>query len=375
MEQLLAKLVAMPTIAGDIAANDLALDYLERFFSDRGMYIKRLNAGGFGSLVATIKPNVKKVKILLYAHVDVMPGSDDVFSLRRDGDRLYGRGTLDMKFAIAAYMQVIDTIKDTLHDYDFAIMITSDEELGGRDGVNGIEYLLQEGYRSEVCVMPDGGRAWDVEAVAKGFWRFDLVASGKSAHGSRPWEGDSASFKLIHALHELRTYFKDHGPDTDTLNIGQIHGDGTYNQIPSHMSAQVEIRLSTDDSYARNETFVRSLCKKHHLTISPRGFSPLLYQDIKHPLVQAFMESITRQTGHQSRGCLSQAASDAPYFNAVGIPCILTYLPGGGHHGEREWVSSRALSRMPLVVQDYLERNAVLVQPPMAPVDTDAALV
>jgi acetylornithine deacetylase/succinyl-diaminopimelate desuccinylase-like protein len=88
-----------------------------------------------------------------------------------------------------------------------------------------------------------------------------------------------------------------------------------------------------------------------------------LRQNIHNPLLQAFMESITRVTGHQSQPCLSQGLSDAPYFNKVGIPCALTYLPGGGHHGESEWISREALALFPLVIADYIEHNA-LIKPP-----------
>jgi succinyl-diaminopimelate desuccinylase len=358
MENLLAKLVSMPTITDDTVANELALDYLEEYFKKRGLHTKRYVFKGHGSLIATIKPGIKQVKVLLYGHIDVVPGSEQVFTLRRDGDKLYGRGVLDMKFAIAAYQHVVDRLLGNMDRYDFGIMITSDEEYGGRDGINSIPDLLEEGYRAEVCVMPDGGRAWDVESIAKGFWRFDLVATGRTAHGSRPWEGESASFKLIQALRELHSLFPDPGPETDTLNIGQIHGDGTYNQVPSHMSAQVEFRLASDSSYDRIKAVVDGICSKYGLTTTSRAYNPPLRQDIDNPLLQAFMASITKVTGHQSKPCLSQAASDAPYFNKHGIPCAITYLPGGGHHSEHEWVSTEALEQMPLVVLDYLDTVA-----------------
>jgi succinyl-diaminopimelate desuccinylase len=358
MEETLAKLVAMPTISDDTVANELALDYIEQYLSERGMHTERFVFTGHGALTATIKPGIKKTRVILYAHVDVMPGTEQVFTMRREGEKLFGRGVLDMKYAIAGYMHFIDRIQGRLNDYDFSIMITTDEEYGSRNNINSIPHILELGYAADVCIMPDGGRPWDVEAMTKGYWRFDLVASGKSAHGSRPWEGDSASFKLIQALHELRRAFRNHGPDTDTLNIGQIHGDGTYNQLPAQMSAGLEIRLSTDKSYAKNEALLQKLCAKYGLTVKTQAHRNPLKQDINHPLLQGFMESITRITGHQSKPCLSHGSSDALYFNTSGIPCAITYIPGGGHHGEDEWISREALPLFPLVIEDYIEHNA-----------------
>jgi succinyl-diaminopimelate desuccinylase len=358
MEEMLAKLVGMPTISDDAIANEVAIDYIGAYLKERGMYTKRYVLEGHPALIATVKPDVKSAKVLLYAHVDVIPGTEEVFVMRRNDDKLIGRGVFDMKFAIAGYMQFVDRIQGRLEDYDFYIMVTSDEEYGGRDGINSIPHLIEMGYRADVCVMPDGGRAWDVEAMAKGYWRFDLTAKGKSAHGSRPWEGDSASFKLVQALHELREQFENHGPDTDTLNIGKIHGDGTYNQLPSEMTAQVEIRLSTHESYKQNKKVIDGLCKRYGLTTKNRTIAAPLNQDIDSPYLREFMKSITKITGHESKPCLSQAASDAIYFNKVGIPCALTYLPGGGHHGPEEWISRQALLQFPDVIHDYLESCA-----------------
>jgi len=67
------------------------------------------------------------------AHVDVVAGDESLFTLRTSGDKLSGRGAYDMKFAIAAYMQLVDELQGTLNAYDFSIMITTDEEYGGRD--------------------------------------------------------------------------------------------------------------------------------------------------------------------------------------------------------------------------------------------------
>ncbi|HEV7453958.1 MAG TPA: M20/M25/M40 family metallo-hydrolase, partial [Candidatus Saccharimonadales bacterium] len=227
-ERQLATLVAMPTITDDIPANDMALDYIEHYLAGRGMYTERFRYDGHGALIAATRNGRKRSAVMLSAHVDVMAGDESLFALRTDGDKLTGRGTYDMKFAIAAYMQLVDELQGELGRYDFSIMITTDEEYGGRGNINAVPHLLKAGYLPDVCILPDGGTDYKVERLAKGHWRFDLIASGRTAHGSRPWEGESASFKLIEALRELKTHFKDHGPLTNTLNIGFIRGGVTY---------------------------------------------------------------------------------------------------------------------------------------------------
>ena len=358
MEELLAELVAMQTITGNTTANNKALDFIAEYLRERGMYIRRYDFHGHGSLVATIKPNAKVTKVILYAHMDVVVGDKSLFTLRRDGDRLFGRGTMDMKFAVAGYLYLVDQLRDQLADFDFAIMITTDEELNSHGNLNSAPYLLEEGYRSEVCIMPDGGNAWDVEMIAKGSWQFDIQATGKGAHGSRPWEGDDASRKLVQALNELYERFADQGPNTDTVNVGKIESDGGYSQIPTRMTAQVTIRLATETSLAENQAFIKYLCDKYKVTITDLSSDPPQSQDMQNPLIRAFMDSITRVTGHKSKGCVSMGKSDAGCFGEIGIPCVLTYPPGAGHHSEYEWVSAEALEQFPEIMHDYLKRNA-----------------
>jgi succinyl-diaminopimelate desuccinylase len=371
-ELQLATLVSMPTITADTVANNQALDYIEDYLAERGMYCRRFAFGGHGSLVATVRPGVKKPKVMLYAHVDVIAGDENLFLLRAKGDKLIGRGTYDMKFAIAAYLQLVDDLQDELDNYDFGIMVVTDEELGSRDGINGVRSLLQKGYVPQVCVLPDGGTDWDIETFAKGHWRLDLVASGRSAHSSRPWEGESASFKLVHALHELKQHFADQGPDTDNLNIGTIHGGTAYGQIPDSMEAGIGIRLANEESFSKNEKLIRTICKKYGVELRSRSVALPFFTDIESPLITAFAESIRRVVGQHPKGCVSYGTTDGPVFAEAGVPCVITRPLGGNHHGPGEWISRKSFVLLPQILRDYLETTAKTA--PIA-VDAEAALV
>ena len=361
----LATLVAMPTITDDITANDMALDYIEDYLSTRGMYCVRNRFDGHGTLVASTRPdNGKTAPILLHAHCDVMPASEQLFMLRTEGDKLLGRGVFDMKSAIAGYLQLVDDLQGKLEDYDFAVMITSDEEYGSRDGINGAKHLVALGYSPKVCITPDSTAAgWEIERLAKGFWRFDLIAEGRTAHGSRPWEGESASFKLIHALHDLKEHFKDHGPETDVLNIGSIHGGESYNQLPSLMTARVEIRVMDEKVVPRYRRLIEELCRTHKLTYKDRSNIPCIRTDLTDPRVAEFMDSIEAVTGKRPKGYVSGGQSDAPYFVAAGIPCILTCPEGGGHHSEEEWISKTSFLQFVPILKDYLHRSKLSAKP------------
>lgn len=361
MEDLLAKLVAIPTITDDIVANDMALDFIEHYLAERGMRTERFQLNGHGALVAASRPNNAKTPIVtLAAHTDVVGGSAQVFTLQKREGKLFGRGVYDMKGAIAAYLQTVDDLHraGALAEYDFTIMITCDEEVN-KPGESSVGRLIAAGYRPQVAILPDStAPGWQIEKIAKGWWRFDVIANGKSVHGSRPWEGESASFKLIQALHELKEHFKDQGPLTDSLNIGGIHGDGLYNQVPNRMLAKVEIRLVDDDSYDKNRALVEAICEKYDVIYSTFILIKPLRPILDHPLVEAYLDTVEGVVGTRPRPYISLGGSDGPYFTAAGIPCIISCPEGGKHHSDEEWVDRDSLAQFLPILRKYLNTVA-----------------
>lgn len=356
METYLRELVAMPTVSSNQAANNLALDYLQTFFDGRGLHCMRYSFNGYGALMATTKKDDKTPKVMLVAHLDVVPGPQQLFALRQDDTNYYGRGVFDMKLAIAAYMEVVDNLGEAVADYSLGIMITTEEEIGG---IEGVARLVDMGYHPEVVVLPDGGDNWQIETFAKGFTYVTVTAKGKAAHGSRPWEGDSASFKIIELAHDLKKYFADQTLDTNTLNIGMMSAGSAKNQIPPEASITLDIRYIKPSDHEQIMSTIQALCNKYDATFTEtplRGYPCV--NELSHPLIEPFAESITKVTGQPVSGIVSYGATDARFFAAIGVPCIITRPPGGGHHADSEWVDKQGCLQYPEVIRDYLEKIA-----------------
>lgn len=358
-EKQLTKLVSMPTISSDVTANNMALDYIEDYLKRRGMITRRDHfEKTHGTLLAAPRPeNLLTPKVLLSAHTDVVSADEAMFTLRAEGDKLIGRGTFDMKFSIAGYMALVDEIQDRLAEYDFGIAIVSDEETTDRGTIR----LLESGLKPQICVLPDAtAPGWSIETLAKGYWRFELHAKGKRAHGGRPWEGESASLKLIHALHELKEYFKDQNPDTDSLNIGQIHGGQAHNMVADEMWAGMDIRYLNDKNLAKKRKLVQELCKKYDLAIEEIALAAPVPTDITHPLIQKYMDSVEEVTGKRPENFVSCAGSDAPYFATAGISCIVSCCDGWKHHTDEEWISRTSFLQFVPILRNYLDKSAKL---------------
>lgn len=336
--------------------NDTALDYLEDYLSTRGMYCQRNRFNGHGTLLASTLPSsILTPIVLLTAHVDVVEGGEDSFALRRRADKLVGRGVYDMKFAIAGYLQLVDELRGRLSSYNFGILITTDEEIGSQSTFS----LVEAGLRPQVCIMPDStAPGWNIETVAKGFWRFDLTARGRAAHGARPWEGDSASFKLIHALHDLKTHFEGHNENSDSINIGKINGGQGYNIVPSEMTAAVEIRYMNKQNLTAQQAMIKDLCQVYDLAFTQRVLCSSVLTDLNHPLVMKYLESVETVTGKRPKSFVSCAGSDAPPFYDAGVTCILSCCEGGGHHTENEWISLDSFLQFVPILHAFLEKTA-----------------
>lgn len=353
--QILQKLVEIPSVSGDHVQCKRALDYIDSFLRKRGMYVQRHTFNGFGSLVATTKPT-KTPTVLLNGHIDVVPAPQELYSITRKDGKLIGRGVFDMKASIAAYLQVVDDLQNHLHEYDFGIMIVSDEEIGGYDGAVP---LIEEGYLPKVCVIPDGGQDWALETFAKGLWLIDITVEGKSAHASRPWEGESAIDKLVRITHEIKSLVPaEQGWNTSTCTIAQIDGGEAINQVPATARASLDIRFASIEDEKNITNAIKLICKASGANIVHEIYSAPCINDPENPYLRSFTESIEKTIGYSAGTTISNAGTDGRFFAAKGVPCAIFYPTGGGHHGPHEWIPEEAFGQMQAIFRDYLEKEA-----------------
>ncbi len=361
MKEILRRLVAFHTVATDVQAMHEGMDYIADFVAKRGMHVERFDAGGIESLVATVTPGHKTPKVMLAAHLDVVPAPDALFEMREGLDgKLYGRGTLDMKFAIAAYLQLIDELQDRLKNYDIGLMITTDEEQGGPS----VARLLDEGYAPQVCIVPDGGDNWQIQVHSKGFFYMRAATYGKPAHASRPWLGQNAILPLLEVVQEVQALFPENKPETSTLNVGKITGGTTINQVADYAEALLDIRYINRQDRDHIHDAVSAICERHDAELAvvvegnPTEFS------LDDPLIAPFAQAITEVTGVKVDGSRTMGSNDTRHFAAKNIPCVSFYPTGAGHHGPEEWLEEKAFYQFKAVLELYLDRVARISPPP-----------
>src|SRR5699024_128527 len=130
--------------------------------------------------------------LILNGHVDVVSGDEAQFSPVIKEGKLYARGSADMKAGVAALMQAMTDLQKESLQTKVQLQLVTDEEIGG---ANCAAYLTDQGYLGDFAICPEPTQL-GIGIQAKGVLQMDIHLTGKSAHSSRPWEGDNA---IVHA--------------------------------------------------------------------------------------------------------------------------------------------------------------------------------
>lgn len=350
LETTLAKLVFIPstTLASD-ACHEV-LEFVKDEIESLGLFIHSDTTIANPWLLATTQ-DTKTPDILLAAHLDVVPASGEQFIMEKRAGKLYGRGVYDMKFAAACYIELLKAHADELQDLNIGVMFTTDEEEGGQGTID----TLDLGFRPKVTLLPDGGDNWAIEKRAKGLYNVRLSATGKTAHGSRPWEGENAIATLLDAVQTLQATYPSIKPSDATLSLNKIEGGKALNQVPDHASAFLDFRSFDRQEIAAYRQQVAELAKTHNLKVTPiNAGDPLLF-DADNPNVQSFLHALRDFTGNDDIAyCESYGASDARYFAHHNIPCIIIQTEGGGRHADDEWIKADDLLRYYQLLEHWI---------------------
>jgi succinyl-diaminopimelate desuccinylase len=357
LEDLLAKLISLPTESHQPKKSEQLLDWVENRLKKYPFQIKRIFSNNFPVLLATAR-NTKNPKLWLAAHVDVVAGPKKLFQAVKKRGRLYGRGAFDMKFAVACYLLLADELKDKLSQYDFGIMLTADEELGGFHGVNTI---LEKGYTSKICFLPDGGRNWRFEEKAKGVVQLKISSKGKTGHASRPWLGVNAIEQLMDFLTVLKNEFP-HEPCNNkkhfhnTLSVGKISGGKATNQIPGTASAAVDIRfVPGTDKQEIFKKFQKISKKFPDIKWKEVAFAKSYDIDRRDKYLNKFIKIAQEKYQIEPRFGISHGSSDARFFVERGISTIVVRPKGGGAHSNKEWIDLDDMERFYQVIKKFVE--------------------
>lgn len=315
--ELLVQLVDTPSVTGDEQA--IADLVTRRLASEsRGEVIRH------GLSVVWRAPRKGRPLVVLAGHTDTVPPQGNARA-RREGDRLYGLGTTDMKAGDAVMLALASHLDLDAMPFDVACVFYDAEE--GPAERNGLKRVLRESpwlrdAALAILLEPTDGA---VEMGCNGILNVEVRVPGVAAHAARPWKGRNAVAEGAAWLGEV-TRFETiphvlHGMEfRETLQVTKLSAGTARNVVPAEMVVNLNHRFppnrTTDEAIARVRALVPEGFGFEVVDQAPPG--RLCMDDA---IVQRFL----RQTGASVAG--KQGWTDVARFTEAGIPAF-NFGPG-----------------------------------------------
>ena len=342
--KILKDLISFKTISGE--NNSSLINYCENILSKSGATSfkvfdadkKRVN------LFATLKAKKSNGKepIILSGHTDVVPvskgWSTDPFVAEIKNDKLYGRGSCDMKGFLACSLAFADIFSKSNLTRDIHFSLTFDEETACVGAPLLIKELKKRKITNGICIVGEPTKMKIIDSH-KACYEYTTFFEGLAGHSSKPDEGVNAAeyaSRYVNKLMSLRNDLKNREPDNSiftppysTLSIGGIFGGIAHNVIADKCHVNWETRpvnkqdgifLNNEiDNYA-NELLTEMKKKYPNASIRKKIIGEIIgFDRIQDSKACEFVSSIT---GDNKREVVS-FGTEAGLFQEIGISTVV----------------------------------------------------
>ncbi|MDT4035920.1 M20/M25/M40 family metallo-hydrolase [Staphylococcus hominis] len=329
--KLLEKLITYDSSTKE-GAND-TIDYCKEWLNKHNLETEIVMNSGYKMLICTIGQGDKT--LVLNGHVDVVSGKVGQFEPKIKNGKIYGRGSADMKAGVAAFMVAMTELQNVpLNDTKVQLQLVTDEEIGGN---NCTAYLTDQGYLGDfvICAEPT---QLGIGFQAKGILQFDIQLSGKSAHGSRPWEGENAIEKAFQFYNQiLNLPFAKSSTDiyeSPSINLAKINGGDVYNKVPDSCEISFDIRYLPTQNKDDILEQIKSITDGE-ITVNLTG--PAVLNETTNPYIQQLITTIKEHTILEEVPLFGQHGfADTRYFSRYNVPAIEFGPSGESWHGDNE---------------------------------------
>ena len=296
-------------------------------------------------------------RVILNAHLDVVPGEPEQFEPRIEGDRLYARGAQDMKVSALVEAQVFRETAARL-PYPLALQLVADEEVGGDDGTL---HQIQQGVSGDFVVIGEHSRL-DIVADSKGMVHARLLADGRAGHGAYPWLGDNALLKLVDTVTRLMARYPAPAEEVwrTTVNLARLDTPNqAFNQIPARAEAWLDIRFPAEDEDFNGRTvqqiteFLQTFCAPGVVVAVGQHDSPQ-HADHDRPEIKELRRAAQSQ-GFSADFLYKHGASDGGFYSGHGIAAVAFGVGGSGQHGPEEYAEISTIEPYHRALTEFLE--------------------
>ena len=359
--EILDRLIAFNTVSN--RSNLDLVSYVEDFLRARQFRVHRIpdltqeKAG----LYAEIGPQADG-GILLSAHSDVVPVEGQAwsrapFQLTRDGDRLFGRGTTDMKGFLAEMLGVADLASRKTLKAPLKLLISYDEEIGCV-GIGRMKDRLKPLLgRPELAIV---GEPTEMQVAVghKGKRAYKAQITGQAGHSALAPRFVSAlhiAVDYVAALRALQEGLEQNGSRDDsydvpysTIHVGQMRSGSALNIVPDSAEMLFEFRHLAEDN---PDCLAHRITEAADAVIAPYAqpasikLRPLAaYPGLATPLTSGAVTSVLNWSGGQT--CQVAFGTEAGFLSDLGFPTVVC---GPGSMADQGHKPDEYISRTQLI--------------------------
>ncbi len=353
----------VPGARGEAEIGDFIADWMR----GSGLAVERQDTGipGRTNVIAVAPGSGGGRSLMLNAHMDTVgvAGMTAPFEPRVEGGRLFGRGAMDTKGALAAFMGAAAEAPARRLRGDVIFTAVVDEEYASA----GTEAVARRGKPDAAIVGEPSGL--QIVTAHKGFVWFQVDTEGVAAHGSLPEVGVDAIVmmgKVLAALEELGERLRRSAPHamlgTGSLHASLIAGGQGLSSYPASCRLDVERRTVPGETAETTEAEIRDALAR--LAKSDSRFKATLRRSLARdpmearrdsPIARALADNVKRVTGSAAVYAGMSGWLDSALLHGAGIPTVVLGPAGAGLHGAEEWVDLRSVADCRDIVRGTIE--------------------
>lgn len=347
LENLLWQLVELKTVTKNKGENLQALKWILSKLEGRKIKSEIKNIKG--SPVLWWGCRWSESERMVNTHIDVVPASDNIFKASISDGWMYGRGAADTKSSIAVLMDMDKNTVDIATRKGITFCIVCDEEIGGETSKELIK--INNHIKFGLFLEPTQLR---IVNEAKGIMQVKITARGKSAHGSRLWDGENAIINLAERLVKFNKLNPLPSKETKltTYNLSQIQGGQAINQVPDECDLLVDIRYHPNDKSKEILNRLRECFKPNQVEVM-RIESPIQSDENTTDLIN--LKSCMKHFNVKPIMAFDYGSSDARHCTAAGISSAVFGPIGESLHGNGEKVNLESVRKVKDILSMWLK--------------------
>jgi acetylornithine deacetylase len=353
LQTLLSDLVAIDSVNPDLVPGGAGEGEIARFVADwlenAGIEVElQETAPGRPNVIGLVRGTGGGRSLMLNAHMDTvgLGGPDGALTPRIEGNRLYGRGSFDMKGSLAAMMLAAAELTKDPPRGDVIVTAVTDEEYASI----GTQAIVER-YRADAAIVTEPS-GLETCIAHKGFVWAEIETFGVAAHGSRLRVGVDAIAKMgrvLVGLEELDRSLR-RGPihplvESASVHASLIDGGIELSTYPDRCRLQIERRTIP------GETGEKVLAELQGIVTKGAEHDPEFRAEVRlgivrdpfeiaetAPIVSTIRRAANEVTGSDRIFSGTFGWMDSALLSAAGIPTVIYGPDGDGAHAASEWV-------------------------------------